>query len=133
MRQYIDIVEGLFEAKMLTADNIAVWINPNHREFPNLLAQTPYKELRGLLLSDLYVWDADKAIHDEIEKKLHDTQGIDLYGAMKLNLHLKAVEVSYRDDPDPDGDAEEDEQYVAAHPSIRRAYGMSPEVIASIF
>lgn len=123
----------LCEAKRLMVGHIPVWMNPSAQEMRNLLRKSKHDELRGFLAGDLYVWDAGDAVHDAIEQRLGHEQGIFIQGAMKLNLYPTRVEISYRDDPDPDGDPQDDEAYVANHPQILRAYGQAPEVIASTF
>ena len=79
MRNFLNIVSNLFEAKTMTVDlwygklpggEIRIWISPTHSEILKLLEKF---DLRGLVSPDKsYFWDAHLAVHSQIENFLND-------------------------------------------------------------
>ena len=75
--KYLVFIADLFEKRVLVthkakweqvANEVEVWINPNRPELNSAFRKSQYHFLRGIVSDrQLFVWDANEALHDDME------------------------------------------------------------------
>jgi hypothetical protein len=102
--------------------DIIILKNPSKGEFLRLRDKSQWKDVRGMLDNDLYIWDAAVAIHSDISRNFK-IDGDD--------LHLKVDGVEVNDLPPTftDEDAEEYAAYLRANTHLIRLYGTDFRIV----
>ena len=127
MRNLLDIVGLLAEAKIQDTHMARVWVNPVYGEMLAIMRRMP--EMRGIATpTDLFVWDAAKATHFDMVGVIENQLGYDL--SHKAHFIFVSPDGNWSNTdwwPDPDAEPVEGIGY-KARPT--EAYGWTPVRLA---